>query len=52
MELLRGKDGLAARDLWVAIDGAAFDVTDFLDEHPGGTEILRSNGGKDATQAL
>uniref|UniRef100_A0A7S1FK40 Cytochrome b5 heme-binding domain-containing protein n=1 Tax=Noctiluca scintillans TaxID=2966 RepID=A0A7S1FK40_NOCSC len=51
MEVLQGKDGRADRDLWVAIDGAAFDVTDYLGEHPGGPEILKSHGGKDASQA-
>lgn len=48
-ERMVGKDG--AR-LMVAIDGSAFDLTDFLEEHPGGEQILRKFAGQDATQAF
>ncbi|WFD36796.1 hypothetical protein MCUN1_003686 [Malassezia cuniculi] len=34
---------------WVAIQGNVYDVTKFLDEHPGGKKILLKNSGKDAT---
>lgn len=26
-------------DIWFAIHGKVYDVTDFLDEHPGGEEV-------------
>jgi hypothetical protein len=29
--------------------GKVYDVTDFLDMHPGGAEIILANAGKDAT---
>src|SRR5947199_6997952 len=34
---------------WVIIKGKVYDVTDFLDEHPGGASIILRYGGKDAT---
>jgi L-lactate dehydrogenase (cytochrome) len=34
---------------WVIIKGKVYDVTDFLDEHPGGSSIILRYGGKDAT---
>ncbi|KAI9025690.1 putative cytochrome b5 [Hyaloraphidium curvatum] len=39
-------------DIWVAIDGRVFDVTKFLDEHPGGEEVLLEQAGQDATEAF
>ncbi|KAG9206865.1 hypothetical protein B5807_00434 [Epicoccum nigrum] len=36
---------------WVIVHGRAFDVTAFLDEHPGGSKIILKYAGKDATEA-
>jgi len=36
-------------DAWVAIDGVIYDVTDYLNYHPGGKAILKNMLGKDAT---
>ncbi|KAH8971107.1 hypothetical protein BDL97_02G125200 [Sphagnum fallax] len=38
-----------ANDCWLIIEGKAYDVTRFLEEHPGGDEVLLSATGKDAT---
>ncbi|PWN95908.1 putative cytochrome b5 [Tilletiopsis washingtonensis] len=40
------------KDLWLLIDGKVYDVSKFMDEHPGGDEVLTSEGGKDATEAF
>ncbi|KAI0013118.1 FMN-dependent dehydrogenase-domain-containing protein [Xylariaceae sp. FL0662B] len=35
---------------WVVIHGKAYDVTEFLPEHPGGMKIILKYAGKDATE--
>ncbi|GAA6032754.1 hypothetical protein JCM8097_000775 [Rhodosporidiobolus ruineniae] len=40
-----------AEDLWVIVNGKAYDLTDFAPEHPGGMKILLRWAGKDATEA-
>ncbi|KAI8592359.1 cytochrome b5-like heme/steroid binding domain-containing protein [Geranomyces variabilis] len=39
-------------DLWMVIDGKVYDTTRFLDEHPGGEEVMVEVGGQDATEAF
>lgn len=34
-------------DLWVAIDGQVFDLTNFINKHPGGREPILKAAGKD-----
>lgn len=34
---------------WVAIDGLVYDVTDFIDKHPGGREMLLLSVGREAS---
>ncbi|PYI01086.1 hypothetical protein BO78DRAFT_411732 [Aspergillus sclerotiicarbonarius CBS 121057] len=36
-------------DLWVAIHGQVFDITEYLQDHPGGTDVLIETAGSDAT---
>ncbi|KAE8730017.1 Cytochrome b5 isoform A [Hibiscus syriacus] len=36
-------------DCWVVIDGKVYDVTDYLDDHPGGDDVVLAATGKDAT---
>merc|ERR1712000_535925 len=37
-------------DLWIAVKGVVMDVTNWLDEHPGGPQALFSHMGKDASE--
>lgn len=37
-------------DCWVVIDGKVYDVTEYLDEHPGGDDVLLSASGRDSTE--
>lgn len=39
-----------AKDCWVIVNGRAYDVTEFLPEHPGGQKIILKYAGKDATE--
>ena len=32
-------------DCWIIVDGKVYDVTDYIDEHPGGLSILNNKGG-------
>ena len=38
------------KDCWVIIHGRAYDVTEFMPEHPGGPNIILKFAGKDATE--
>jgi cytochrome b involved in lipid metabolism len=35
---------------YIVIHGKVYDITRFLEEHPGGEEILEENRGKDASE--
>jgi cytochrome b involved in lipid metabolism len=35
---------------WIVIHDNVYDVTKFLEEHPGGEEVLLEQAGKDATE--
>ncbi|KAH7085298.1 acyl-CoA dehydrogenase family protein [Paraphoma chrysanthemicola] len=39
-------------DLWCIIDHKVYDVTDFVDAHPGGAVVLEQVAGTDATTAF
>ena len=38
--------------LWVIIDAKVYDLTDFVDAHPGGESVLHQVAGTDATSAF
>ena len=37
---------------WIAIHNSIYDVTKFLNEHPGGEEVLLEQAGREATDAF
>ncbi|KAI8854482.1 cytochrome b5-like heme/steroid binding domain-containing protein [Chytridium lagenaria] len=39
-------------DCWMVIDKKVYDITKFLDEHPGGEEVLLEQAGIDASEAF
>eukprot|EP00898_Chlorokybus_atmophyticus_P007021 jgi/Chlat1/731/Chrsp104S01216 len=39
----------SSNDCWLIVDGKVYDISKFMDEHPGGDEVLLSSTGKDAT---
>ncbi|PYH88488.1 cytochrome b5 reductase [Aspergillus ellipticus CBS 707.79] len=39
-------------DIWVAIHGQVFDITKYLQDHPGGADVLLETAGSDATVAF
>jgi cytochrome b5 len=39
----------AQDDMWMAIHGKVYDVTSFLDDHPGGDEVMKDTAGRNAT---
>ncbi|PSR85579.1 hypothetical protein BD289DRAFT_482687 [Coniella lustricola] len=40
------------QDCWMTIRGEVYDLTKYLDDHPGGVDILVDVAGKDGTQAF
>lgn len=39
-----------SEDCWIIIKGRVYDVTAFLDDHPGGPSVLADAAGTDATE--
>lgn len=37
-------------DCWIVVDGKVYDVTSYLDDHPGGIEIIVDVAGQDSTE--
>ena len=35
---------------WIIVSGNVYDVTEFLDDHPGGSTIILRYAGRDATE--
>lgn len=40
----------AEKGMYIVIDNGVYDVTGFVDEHPGGAKILKRVAGKDASK--
>lgn len=40
----------ADKGMYIIVDSSVYDVTNFVDEHPGGAKILKRVAGKDASK--
>ncbi|KAJ3611892.1 hypothetical protein NHX12_021905 [Muraenolepis orangiensis] len=40
------------KSTWIIINNKVYDVTSFLEEHPGGEEVLREQAGGDGTESF
>ena len=38
------------RDCWVVINGNVYDMSSFIDDHPGGAKVVMLYAGNDATE--
>ncbi|MED6183857.1 hypothetical protein PIB30_041712 [Stylosanthes scabra] len=36
-------------DCWIVVNGKVYDVTQYLDDHPGGDDVILAATGRDAT---
>ncbi len=43
-------DQKASDGMYIIVDNSVYDVTNFVDEHPGGAKILKRVAGKDASK--
>lgn len=41
-----------SRSCWTIVDGKVYDMTAFIEQHPGGAEAIMRMCGKDGTQGL
>ncbi|GAB1301916.1 Cytochrome b5 [Apodemus speciosus] len=48
-EIQKHKD---SKSTWVILHHKVYDLTKFLEEHPGGEEVLREQAGGDATESF
>lgn len=39
-------------DLWMIIHGKVYDITDFINTHPGGADVLFESAGQDGSEAF
>uniref|UniRef100_A0A3B4YGB0 Cytochrome b5 type B n=1 Tax=Seriola lalandi dorsalis TaxID=1841481 RepID=A0A3B4YGB0_SERLL len=41
-----------SNDTWLIVHDKVYDITSFLEEHPGGEEVLLEQAGADATESF
>ncbi|GJQ09371.1 hypothetical protein GpartN1_g1162.t1 [Galdieria partita] len=44
------KKHCSSNDAWIVVQGRVYDVTPFLDDHPGGEDVIIRVSGGDATE--
>lgn len=48
----KAAENAEAGKVFIEIDGVAYDLTSFLEKHPGGAAVLRKHAGTDASEAF
>ena len=51
-ELARNTGHTAEGRIWIGLHGSVYDVTDYLQRHPGGRLIVAANAGQDASNTF
>lgn len=49
LEKIKSQQALYKKDCWIIIHGIVYDVSGFLNQHPGGPDAILASAGKDAT---
>ncbi|PZC73667.1 cytochrome b5 [Helicoverpa armigera] len=49
---VRSRRGTNGQPLWIVYKDAVYDLTNYLDEHPGGADTILEEAGQDATSAF
>lgn len=44
------RNGRDSKEIWIVIKDSVYDVTIFVDEHPGGPELIMQHAGRDCTK--
>ncbi|CAH1993299.1 unnamed protein product [Acanthoscelides obtectus] len=50
LEEVSRHNGKIEKAVWLVIKGSLYDVSDYLDKHPGGRDIIEQHAGKDASK--
>jgi cytochrome b5 len=43
------KNGKDCKEIWIVIKDSVYDVTNYMGNHPGGSELILEHAGKDCT---
>ncbi|KAF9412115.1 hypothetical protein HW555_009291 [Spodoptera exigua] len=46
------RDGSNGQPLWIVYKDSVYDLTKYIDEHPGGTDTILEDAGKDASRSF
>lgn len=44
------RNGKDCEDVWIVIKDCVYDVTNYMKNHPGGSELITEHAGKDCTK--